>query len=44
MRGPGAWSDEEGRLIMHYGDEVQIDGEASPPGAINEFIYESGPK
>jgi hypothetical protein len=42
MRGPGAWSDERGRLIMHYGDEVQIEGEAFPPGEIDGHIYESG--
>ena len=44
MRGPGAWSDEQGRLIMHYGDEVQIDGEAHPPGLIQGFVYEAGQK
>ena len=44
MRGPGAWSDDRGRLIMHFGDEIQIDGESQPPGVIDKFVYEAGPK
>ena len=44
MRGPGAWADDQGRLVMHYGDDVQVEGTSHPPGLLDNYIYETGAK
>lgn len=39
VRGPGAWADDDGRLIYHSGDEVLIDGTWHPPGVHGGRVY-----
>lgn len=39
LRGPGCWTDEDGKLIYHAGDEVLIDGTWCPPGRYGEKTY-----
>ena len=43
VRGSGAWADK-GRLVVHCGDAVLIDGVAHAPGRIGEYVYPSGRK
>lgn len=44
VRGPGGWVDEDGRLVMHCGDEVHCGGDVFAPGQIGKFIYPSAPE
>jgi hypothetical protein len=39
LRGLGAWADEEGRVVVHCGDAVQVDGDWRPPGRIGNWLY-----
>ena len=39
VRGPGCWVDDDGRLVMHAGDEVLIGGEWCPPGIYGQHVY-----
>ena len=39
VRGVGAWTDDDGKLIYHMGDEVLYDGKKLPPGRIGKRIY-----
>ena len=43
VRGRGAWIDEDGRLVLHLGDMVLIDGRQVPPGLVGEFVYPGAP-
>lgn len=43
LRGPGAWRDEDGDLILHCGDEVLIDGQWRRAGFRDGgFVYPRG--
>lgn len=39
VRGPGAWTDEDGQLIWHAGDGVLIDGDWHEPGVYEGHVY-----
>ncbi len=39
VRGPGAWVDDDGKLVYHAGDEVLVDGAWKPPGLHGLQIY-----
>lgn len=39
IRGPGAWTDEDGRLVLHLGDEILIDDTLRPPGLYQGKVY-----
>lgn len=39
VRGVGAWTDDDGGLIYHLGDEVLYRGEKRPPGRIEGRVY-----
>lgn len=39
VRGAGCWTDEEGKLIVHAGNAVLIDGEWRAPGLYQGKIY-----
>jgi hypothetical protein len=39
LRGPGCWTDDDGRLIYHAGDAVLIDGAWQPPGRYGDKTY-----
>ncbi|MEX0306044.1 MAG: hypothetical protein AB3N12_01545 [Ruegeria sp.] len=39
VRGSGAWSDDDGQLIFHAGDEVLIGGKWVPPGVYDNKVY-----
>lgn len=42
MRGRGAWYDA-GRIVVHLGDRVLVDGSPSRPGRVaSRFVYEAG--
>lgn len=43
VRGPGAWSDEDGGLIYHTGDQVIVGGRARKPDRIGDYIYPAAP-
>lgn len=38
-RGPGAWIDEEDRLILHVGDAVLLNGQWCSPGVYGGKVY-----
>lgn len=44
VRGRGAWKNADGRLVLHQGDHVLIDGKVCPPGLHGEFVYPARPK
>jgi hypothetical protein len=44
MRGPGAWADQQRKLILHLGDDLQADGVSYPPGMLDGYVYERGVK
>lgn len=44
VRGVGCWTDDDGRLIYHAGDEVMHGDEWHPPGRIDERIYPAYPR
>jgi hypothetical protein len=44
VRGRGAWKGDRGELILHYGDQVVIDGEVQEPGIFGAHVYPAGPK
>lgn len=39
VRGSGAWSDDDGQLVFHAGDEVLIDGDWCSPGVYDGKVY-----
>jgi hypothetical protein len=43
VRGRGAWTDEDGRLILHSGNQVMIDGRWAKPGMHGGFVYPTAP-
>jgi len=43
VRGRGAWSDEQGRLILHCGNMVLLGGRWERPGSHNGFVYPTAP-
>jgi hypothetical protein len=43
VRGRGAWKDSKGKLIMHLGDAVIVDGKAEKPGVYDAMVYPGGP-
>lgn len=43
VRGRGAWSDEQGRLILHCGNMVLHGGRWERPGMIHGFVYPTAP-
>lgn len=49
LRTVGSWSDDKGRLVLHLGDRVHIDGVRYEPGRHGEMVYSAaeaifGPK
>lgn len=44
VRGRGAWRDEQGRLILHCGEVLWIDGEQHNTGEVGEHFYARRPK
>lgn len=44
VRGRGAWKDSQGKLIMHLGDLVMIDGVEHKPGIHDGMVYPGGPR
>lgn len=44
VRGRGAWKGEDGKLILHNGDKVLINGAEESPGLIGEFVYPARPR
>lgn len=43
MRGPGAWMDEDGGLVLHLGDRVWLSGAYREPGRYGAHIYPAFP-
>ena len=39
VRGPGAWRADDGRLILHCGDVVLVEGMENPTGFIAGYVY-----
>ena len=39
VRGPGAWADPAGNLVLHLGDVVHTAGRYQPPGRYDGLIY-----
>jgi hypothetical protein len=49
LRTVGSWTDDKGRLVLHLGDRVHIDGVRYEPGRHGEMVYSAaeaifGPK
>jgi hypothetical protein len=44
VRGSGAWTDDDGELIYHAGDEVRIGGEWVEPGVYDGKVYSAADK
>ncbi|GIK50338.1 MAG: hypothetical protein BroJett013_30350 [Alphaproteobacteria bacterium] len=44
VRGRGAWKNADGRLVLHQGDVILIDGAAHAPGVHGEFVYPARPR
>lgn len=44
VRGAGGWVDDEGRLVMHCGDEIHTGAQIYPAGKIGRHIYPSAPE
>lgn len=43
IRGPGAWTDDDGRLIYHCGDVLLVDGQELKPQTIDGKVYTASP-
>lgn len=43
VRGVGAWTDDDGRLVYHCGDRLWIGGEEGPPRTHQGRIYPASP-
>jgi hypothetical protein len=43
IRGPGAWTDDEGRLVYHAGDALLIGGKTLEPQTIDGKVYTASP-
>ncbi len=39
VRGAGAWTDEDGGLVYHAGDQVLVKGKWHPPGVFGQHVY-----
>jgi hypothetical protein len=44
VRGPGAWCDEDGILILNCGDEILIGTEWHAPGVLGKKVYPAHPR
>jgi len=44
VRGTGAWTDDDGNLVLHAGDEVLIGGQWMPPGVYQGKVYSAAPR
>lgn len=44
VRGRGAWRDEQGRLILHCGEHLWIDGKYHPTGEVGDHFYVRRPR
>jgi hypothetical protein len=44
VRGPGAWKDDDGGLVIHAGDIVYHAGAEHEPGPVGRHIYPSAPE
>ncbi len=44
VRGPGAWADDDGGLVIHAGDKIFHGGEEFEPGPVGRHIYPSAPE
>lgn len=38
LRGRGAWRDDDGRLVIHCGDRMYVNGKPRPPGMQGRYI------
>ncbi len=43
VRGPGAWADDDGQLVLHCGDVIYDGADAGNPGRIGRYIYHAAP-
>lgn len=43
IRGPGAWLDDDGRLVYHCGDIIYRGAETLQPGLVGKYVYPSAP-
>lgn len=43
VRGPGAWPDGKGGLVLHVGDAIRVEDAWQPPGLIGRMVYTAGP-
>lgn len=43
VRGRGAWRDEQGRLVLHCGDHLVVDGRTEECGEVGEYFYPRRP-
>lgn len=43
VRGVGAWTNDDGELVYHMGDQVMVAGQTSKPGRIGNHIYPAQP-
>jgi len=43
VRGRGSWTDPDGGLVVHTGENVLIGGRRQPPGEINGSVYPTRP-
>lgn len=39
VRGRGAWTTDDGRLVLHLGDKLWVDGEERPLGQVEGYVY-----
>jgi len=44
VRGPGAWADEDGDLVMHCGDAIYHKDNILEPGRIGRHVYPAAPE
>lgn len=44
VRGRGAWTDHDGRLIYHAGDRVLFRGKNMAPGRLGDWVFPSRPR
>lgn len=43
VRGPGVWQGEDGELVLHLGDAVEVRGRRDRPGRRGEWVYPLAP-
>lgn len=44
VRGRGAWRDSQGKLLLHCGDHMWIDGEIEDTGEYGDYLYVRRPR